>query len=120
TEYGVLTQGRPNANPMLTSTQLVTAYANEGLQGASRATWDYQDEDPLSDARGWRLERSVADPSQLTDQPAGSATSSAGTNVTTRRRGRSQAEPETVANLIVPNGARYYVDHAHPEYSGPE
>ncbi|HLR28179.1 MAG TPA: hypothetical protein VK086_05755, partial [Ruania sp.] len=31
TEYGVLTLGRPNANPMLTSAQLVTAYANEGL-----------------------------------------------------------------------------------------
>lgn len=115
TEYGVLTLGRPNANPMLTSAQLVTAYANEGLQGASRAAWDYQDEDPLSDARGWRLDRSVADPSQLTDDPSDPAGA-----VTTRRRERPRPEPETVANLIVPNGARYYVDHAHPEYSGPE
>ena len=23
-------------------------------------------------------------------------------------------------NVILPNGARYYVDHAHPEYSTPE
>ncbi|HZT09504.1 MAG TPA: depupylase/deamidase Dop, partial [Actinomycetota bacterium] len=25
-----------------------------------------------------------------------------------------------LANVILPNGARYYVDHAHPEYSTPE
>lgn len=116
TEYGVLTVGRPHANPMLTSAQLVTAYATEGLKGASRAVWDYQDEDPLCDARGWRLERSVADPSQLTDEPAAPA----GEAITMRRRGKPRAETDTVANLIVPNGARYYVDHAHPEYSGPE
>ena len=25
-----------------------------------------------------------------------------------------------LANVNLPNGARYYVDHAHPEYSTPE
>ena len=25
-----------------------------------------------------------------------------------------------MANVILTNGARLYVDHAHPEYSGPE
>jgi proteasome accessory factor A len=31
------------------------------------------------------------------------------------------AEEETgIANVILPNGARLYVDHAHPEYSSPE
>src|SRR5690625_5964779 len=68
TEYGILGVGLPNANPMLMSAQLVTAYATEGLGGSSRAKWDYQDEDPLCDARGWRLDRAKADPSLLTDR----------------------------------------------------
>ncbi|MDQ4006630.1 MAG: proteasome accessory factor PafA2, partial [Actinomycetota bacterium] len=40
--------------------------------------------------------RQVADPSQLTDEDLG------------------------LANVILTNGARLYVDHAHPEYSCPE
>lgn len=120
TEYGILGVGLPNANPMLMSAQLVTAYATEGLGNSSRAKWDYQDEDPLRDARGWRLDRSVADPSLLTDNPLAPAPEGDPHQITTRRRPAPQPEPSTVANVILPNGARYYVDHAHPEYSGPE
>ena len=120
TEYGILGVGLPNANPMLMSAQLVTAYATEGLGNASRAKWDYQDEDPLCDARGWRLDRSAADPSLLTDNPLAPAPEGDPHRITTRRRPAPQPEPTTVANVILPNGARYYVDHAHPEYSGPE
>ncbi|WP_235939565.1 depupylase/deamidase Dop [Occultella kanbiaonis] len=143
TEYGILGIGNPGANPMLMSAQVVTAYANEGVHGGSRARWDYQDEDPLRDARGWSLDRSSAHPSQLTDNPSrpapdgdrpddGGAGSDGGTGgadeatgvhwggVTQRRRPAPQPEPATVANVILPNGARYYVDHAHPEYSSPE
>ena len=42
------------------------------------------------------MARQVADPSQLTDEDLG------------------------LANVILTNGARLYVDHAHPEYSTPE
>ncbi len=42
------------------------------------------------------MSRQVADPSQLTDEDMG------------------------LANVILTNGARLYVDHAHPEYSTPE
>ncbi|WP_022916470.1 depupylase/deamidase Dop [Ruania albidiflava] len=120
TEYGILGVGLPNANPMLMSAQLVTAYATDGLAGVSRARWDYQDEDPLCDARGWRLDRAKADPSLLTDDPSAPAPEGDPHRITTRRRPAPQPEPTTVANVILPNGARYYVDHAHPEYSGPE
>ncbi|WP_147917622.1 depupylase/deamidase Dop [Ruania zhangjianzhongii] len=120
TEYGILGVGLPNANPMLMSAQLVTAYATEALGNTSRAKWDYQDEDPLRDARGWRLDRSAADPSLLTDNPLAPAPEGDPHRITTRRRPAPQPEPSTVANVILPNGARYYVDHAHPEYSGPE
>src|SRR5690606_20360546 len=70
TEYGILGVRAPAATPMLLSAQVVTAYANEGIAGGARARWDYQDEDPLCDARGWRLDRDLAHPSQLTDADA--------------------------------------------------
>jgi proteasome accessory factor PafA2 len=94
-EYGISVQGDPAANPMVASSQLVNAYAAATLK-ARRARWDYEEETPLRDARGFDMSRRMADPSQLTDDDLG------------------------MANVILTNGARLYVDHAHPEYSGPE
>lgn len=97
TEYGVTVPGKPNVNAMVLSTHVVNAYASEaGLTGQRRARWDYQEESPLRDARGFDMTRADADPSQLTDDDLG------------------------LANVILSNGARLYVDHAHPEYSSPE
>jgi len=97
TEYGISVPGHPHINSMLTSSQVVNAYAGlTGLDRASKARWVYADESPLRDARGFDLSRADADPSQLTDDDHG------------------------LANLILTNGARFYVDHAHPEYSTPE
>ena len=97
TEYGISEPGNPLANPMVMSGRVVTAYARaQGLR-AAQTGWDYADEAPLQDARGWAMDREVADPSQLTDE-----------------------EDPTMANVVLTNGARFYVDHAHPEYSSPE
>jgi proteasome accessory factor A len=53
--------------------------------------WDFEDESPGRDARGFA------------------------------REGASPPEIEThLVNTVLTNGARYYVDHAHPEYSTPE
>ncbi|WP_293786477.1 depupylase/deamidase Dop [uncultured Aeromicrobium sp.] len=94
-EYGIAVQGQPQANPMVAATHVVNAYAAaHGL--TRRAQWDYEEENPLRDARGFDLSREAADPSQLTDEDLG------------------------LANIILTNGARLYVDHAHPEYSSPE
>ena len=94
-EYGIAVQGQPTANPMVASTHVVNSYAAaNGL--TRRARWDFEEESPLRDARGFDLSRSQADPSQLTDEDMG------------------------LANIILTNGARLYVDHAHPEYSSPE
>jgi len=97
TEYGVSVPGHPHVNSMLTSSQVVNAYAHS-LIGSQRpnARWDYDEETPLRDARGFDLSRADADPTQLTDDDNG------------------------LANVILTNGARLYVDHAHPEYSSPE
>ncbi|WP_211240109.1 proteasome accessory factor PafA2 family protein, partial [Promicromonospora kroppenstedtii] len=73
TEYGVLQPGRPLANPMLLSSQVVTTYRaiSTRAEGAGgKARWDYDDEDPLQDARGFHLDRASAQPSMLTDDPA--------------------------------------------------
>ena len=95
TEYGIAVPGNPAANSMLTSSQIVNAYASATAR-ARRARWDFEEESPLRDARGFELSRDAADPSQLTDEEIG------------------------LANVILTNGARLYVDHAHPEYSSPE
>ncbi|HEX8780765.1 MAG TPA: depupylase/deamidase Dop [Nocardioides sp.] len=94
-EYGISVSGQPGANPMVASSQIVNAYATSTVK-ARRARWDFEEESPLRDARGFDMSRQVADPSQLTDEDLG------------------------LANVILTNGARLYVDHAHPEYSTPE
>jgi proteasome accessory factor A len=94
-EYGISVQGQPLANPMVASSQVVNAYASATVK-ARRARWDFEEESPLRDARGFEMSRQTADPSQLTDEDMG------------------------LANVILTNGARLYVDHAHPEYSTPE
>nr|BFE80048.1 depupylase/deamidase Dop [Planobispora longispora] len=96
TEYGISVPGQPGANAMVTSSQVVNAYLAASAARARRARWDFEEENPLRDARGFDLAREVADASQLTDEDLG------------------------LANVILTNGARLYVDHAHPEYSTPE
>jgi Pup amidohydrolase len=96
TEYGVSVPGQPGANAMVSSSQVVNAYHSATAARARRTRWDFEEENPLRDARGFDLSRDTADASQLTDEDLG------------------------LANVILTNGARLYVDHAHPEYSGPE
>jgi proteasome accessory factor A len=97
-EYGISVPGQPQANPMVTSSQVVNAYgARPELTKGGRARWDYEEESPLRDARGFTYTGAVFDPAEaLADEDLG------------------------LANVILTNGARLYVDHAHPEYSTPE
>src|ERR1700761_2235273 len=96
TEYGISVPGQPGANAMVTSSQIVNAYQAATAARARRARWDFEEENPLRDARGFDLARGAADSAPLTDEDLG------------------------LANVILTNGARLYVDHAHPEYSAPE
>jgi Pup amidohydrolase len=87
TEYGIQAAG-PDANPVTASSVLVNAYASEVDR---RTGWDFEDESPDKDARGYA------------------------------REGAMPPMVEThLANTVLTNGARFYVDHAHPEYSTPE
>ena len=87
TEYGIITRGF-DANPVVASSVLVNAYSGNFPQLIG---WDFADESPGSDARGFVLEDAFP------------------------------PEVEThLINSVLTNGARYYVDHAHPEVSTPE
>ena len=91
TEYGILVRGpvHDNAsNPVTASSLLINAYlaANHRKVG-----WDFEDEHPGVDARGFSVDDLLAP------------------DVDTH-----------LVNAVLTNGARYYVDHAHPEISTPE
>lgn len=96
-EFGIASPTNPSTNPMILSSQVVNAYADLTMPNRiKRMRWDYDVESPLRDARGFDMSRADADPSQLTNEDYG------------------------LANVVLSNGARFYVDHAHPEYSSPE
>ncbi|MDO5671427.1 MAG: proteasome accessory factor PafA2 family protein [Actinomycetaceae bacterium] len=99
--------------------------------------WDYSGESPLRDARGFELDRSEADASMLTDGEgfAGSMGSSPGPRIAEGDAHIAQRQVKTSevvrltdlekvwqrgnATALV-NGARFYLDHGHPEYATPE
>ncbi|MGI4895179.1 MAG: depupylase/deamidase Dop [Janthinobacterium lividum] len=123
TEYGISVPGDPGANPMLLSAQIVNAYAVVSAgspRGAGRTRWDYEDEAPLRDARGYEVERARAHPSQLTDAPGRRTGTGRRAAPNASEVASAESEDPTMANVILTNGARFYVDHAHPEYSSPE
>ena len=86
TEYGVVLRHAPDNNPVLASSLLINAYVEH-----RRIGWDFDDETPGRDARGFGREGSMP-----------------------------PAVETHLVNTVLTNGARYYVDHAHPEYSTPE
>jgi proteasome accessory factor A len=98
-EYGISLPGNPNANAMLLSAQVVNGYASLLPDGRRRRPgWDFEEESPLRDARGFDL----SGPNNVAEQFL------------------EDEEDAGLANVVLPNGARLYVDHAHPEYSTPE
>ena len=93
-EFGIVAVGQPMLSSVVTSTEVIKAYTDHGERagGADEAHWGYDSESPLRDARGFDLGIARAyDPSEF-----------------------------GVTNRVLTNGARFYVDHAHPEYSAPE
>ncbi|MGK2948177.1 MAG: depupylase/deamidase Dop [Acidimicrobiales bacterium] len=95
TEYGILVRGG-ESNPIAASSVLINAYVQDLARsgaptGTGRVGWDFEDEHPGNDARGFSAE------------------------------GASPPDVDThLVNAVLTNGARYYVDHAHPECSTPE
>ena len=91
TEFGISLRGVEDANPVTTSSLLINAYVARRTGNVRSIKWDFEQESPGADARGFTLDPALA------------------------------PEIETgLVNVVLTNGARYYVDHAHPDYSTPE
>ena len=88
TEYGIQVVGG-DPNPIAASSVLINAYAHDVAR--QQIGWDFEDEAPGNDARGFAREDSMP----------------------------PMVETHLV-NTVLTNGSRYYVDHAHPEFSSPE
>jgi len=88
TEYGVHVVTNGDMSQTTASSLLINGYVSRLER---KVGWDFEDESPGRDARGFA------------------------------REGSMPPEVEThLVNAVLTNGARYYVDHAHPEYSTPE
>ncbi|AIE84807.1 proteasome accessory factor PafA2 family protein [Fimbriimonas ginsengisoli] len=99
TEYGLHIDGRGAEDQVDDAMALVRGYPGECHVG-----WDYRYESPRSDLRGFKLDRLAFDP---VDAKYDS--------------GRKFGEAHEVrSDRVLPNGARFYNDHGHPEYSTPE
>ena len=102
TEYGIARHDRDEIDPVVESMELVRAY----LMGPFERRWDYGGEDPHEDARGFRVSGLAQDKEE--DQFA------------RLDAHRPFSFHEMKSDLVLPNGARFYNDHTHPEYSTPE
>jgi proteasome accessory factor A len=89
-EYGITVRGDPDFDPISSCVLLVNAYREDH---AGEILWDYDQENPLADARGFQVDGEKYTPNQ---------------------------QENIARNKTLVNGARFYVDHAHPEYSCPE
>lgn len=122
TEFGIMDANDPNAQVIALCAEFVDTYGARGSAsgGSGAVRWDYHGEDPLNDARGYRRERASAHPSLLTDDPTRPAPSGDSSISQVRRPSEAELALPTASNAVLTNGARLYVDHAHPEYSSPE
>ena len=102
TKYGITRENLKNMDPVVESMELVLAYATEPFQ----QSWDYRSEDPHKDQCGFRVSALQQDGEE--EQFA------------ERDSLRPFSFYEMKSDLVLRNGARFYNDHTHPEYSTPE
>ena len=89
-EFGIMVKNDPDFDPISSCVLLVNAYREDP---GGEVLWDYDQENPLADARGFQVDGEKYTPNH---------------------------QENIARNKTLINGARYYVDHAHPEYSSPE
>lgn len=101
TEFGIIRKDLEESDPVRESMDLVRAYRPHSF-----GAWAYEAEDPRADARGFRVDRLAQDEEEdafsRSDQQ------------------RHFSFRESKSDRILQNGARFYNDHTHPEYSTPE
>ncbi len=90
TEFGLSVKHGDSPDPVSNAIFLVNSYP---FLSSTSVLWDYENENPLVDARGFEVEG---------------------------ERERPSPEYNRLLNKPLNNGGRLYVDGAHPEYSTPE
>ncbi len=90
TEFGIATRDPESVDPVSNSLFLINHYPNFP---SPKILWDYENENPLLDIRGFEVEG---------------------------ERERPGPDYNRLLNKVLANGGRLYVDGAHPEYSSPE
>jgi proteasome accessory factor A len=88
TEYGIISEGSRDFDQVSGSLFLINS-----LPSSNNILWDYENENPLLDLRGFKAEGEIEKPDSGYNK---------------------------LLNKILSNGGRLYVDGAHPEYSTPE
>src|SRR3989454_3011533 len=90
TEFGIATRDPESVDPVSNSLFLINHYPSFP---SPKILWDYENENPLLDIRGFEVEG---------------------------ERERPGPDYNRLLNKVLANGGRLYVDGAHPEYSTPE
>ena len=85
TEFGIAAWHAPLSDPVANSLQLIGYYPSLPVP---KALWDFENENPLLDARGFEVEG---------------------------ERERPGPDYNRQLNKVLANGGRWYVDGAHPE-----
>jgi proteasome accessory factor A len=102
TEFGISRDGSDEVDVVAESIALVRSATEPGVW----MCWDYESEDPHADMRGFR----VSELRQDSDEA----------NYFAQDAERELSFVEIKSDLVLGNGARFYNDHAHPEYCTPE
>lgn len=102
TEYGITVDGMEGLDVVRESIEIVRSYTEHGAS----MKWDYDLEDPHQDARGFRAAELLQDTDEASYYELD--------------KSRPLSFEEIKSDLVLSNGARFYNDHAHPEYSTPE
>jgi len=100
TEYGIAVEGADASDLVEASRAVVNSY-----KGIYAAPWNYIVENPRHDVRGFDAKALAYDPQDAQfDKPSS----------------KTISNREDRVDHMLPNGARLYNDHGHPEYATPE
>ena len=102
TEYGIIRENVKNSDPVDESIALLKRFERENVFGA----WTYRRERSHVDQRGFSVSRLAQDEEE--------------DEFCKQDQERPYSYWEMKNDRVLTNGARYYNDHTHPEYSTPE
>ena len=102
TEYGIIREDLENSDPVDESMKLLKSCSQKSVVGK----WSYSQENSHQDMRGFKVQSLAQDE----EEDAFCA----------EDRKRPYTYLEMKCDRVLSNGARFYNDHTHPEYSTPE